>query len=222
VEFNSSLNPPAGNHVLALSDSKIAKDYGLAPEDEGKIWGEGDQRILDAMSVLRELQKEGKIKRIGFSGTHTPSRRYLALNDPSAYPLPTLLRLALLVRYHAKEPVDIIQTYSHQNLQNTGLSAYLSEFRTRAGVQTVMNASPLNMGLLTTSGPPAWHPASPELRQCVDEAKQLVQDSGVTVASRPVKIEDVAVSFGMRDVGDGPTPPVVVGCSTLDQVSWLV
>lgn len=68
VEFNSSLNPPAGNHVLALSDPKIAKEYGLAPEDEGKIWGEGDQRILDAMSVLRELKKEGKIKRIGFSG----------------------------------------------------------------------------------------------------------------------------------------------------------
>lgn len=68
VEFNSSLNPPAGNHVLALSDPEIAKEYGLAPEDEGKIWGEGDQRILDAMDVLRSLKKEGKIKRIGFSG----------------------------------------------------------------------------------------------------------------------------------------------------------
>jgi D-arabinose 1-dehydrogenase len=222
VEFNSSLNPPAGNHVLALSDPKIAKEYGLAPEDKGKIWGEGDQRILDAMSVLRELKKEGKIKRIGFSGMSMQSSRMTCANIYSAYPLPTLLRLALLVRHHAKEPVDIIQTYSHQNLQNTGLSAYLSEFRARAGVQTVMNASPLNMGLLTTSGPPAWHPAPSELRQCVEEAKQLVQDSGVTVASRPVKIEDVAVSFGMRDVGDGPTPPVVVGCSTLDQVSWLV
>lgn len=71
VEFNSSLNPPAGNHVLALSDPKIAKEYGLAPEDEGKIWGEADQRILDAMDVLRSLKKEGKIKRIGFSGTYT-------------------------------------------------------------------------------------------------------------------------------------------------------
>lgn len=68
VEFNSSLNPPAGNHVLALSDPEIAKEYGLAPEDEGKIWGEGDQRILNAMDVLRSLKKEGKIKRIGFSG----------------------------------------------------------------------------------------------------------------------------------------------------------
>lgn len=122
------------------------------------------------------------------------------------------------MRHHSKEPVDIIQTYSHQNLQNSGLSAYLSEFRTRAGVQTVMNASPLNMGLLTTQGPPAWHPASPELRRAVDEAKEIVRDSGLSVAGRPVKMEDVAVSFGMRDVGAGPTPPVVVGVATLDQV----
>lgn len=84
-----------------------------------------------------------------------------------------------------------------------------------------MNASPYNMGLLTTAGPPAWHPASPELRRCIDEAKEIVRESGVTVASRPVKMEDLAVSFGMRDVGAGPTPPVVVGVSTLDQVSWL-
>ncbi|KAI5451161.1 hypothetical protein NCC49_002037 [Naganishia albida] len=209
VEFNSSLNPPAGNHVLALSEPKIAKEYGLAPEDEGKIWGEGDQRILDAMRVLRELRKEGKIKRIGFS----------------AYPLPTLLRLALLVLHEFKEPVDIIQTYSHQNLQNAGLSAYLPEFQNRAQVQTVMNASPLNMGLLTTSGPPAWHPASPELRQCMDEAKEIVKASGLMVgegdARRPVKIEDLAVSFGMRDVG-ADSPPVVVGCATLDQVHQAV
>ena len=82
-----------------------------------------------------------------------------------------------------------------------------------------MNASPLNMGLLTTQGPPTWHPASPELRRAVDEAKEVVADSRLTIASRPVKIEDVAVSFGMRDVGSGPTPPVVVGVATLDQVS---
>ena len=81
-----------------------------------------------------------------------------------------------------------------------------------------MNASPLNMGLLTTQGPPAWHPASPELRRAVDEAKEIVRDSGLSVAGRPVKMEDVAVSFGMRDVGAGPTPPVVVGVATLDQV----
>lgn len=97
----------------------------------------------------------------------------------------------------------------------------MTEFQNRAKVQTVMNASPLNMGLLTTSGPPAWHPASPELRQCVNEAKEIVQASGLMVgegdAKRPAKIEDLAVSFGMRDVG-ADSPPVVVGCSTLAQV----
>ncbi|KAJ9107741.1 hypothetical protein QFC21_001202 [Naganishia friedmannii] len=214
VEFNSSLNPPAGNHTLALSELATAEAYGLAPGGESKIWGEGDQRILDAMSVLRELKREGKIRRIGFS----------------AYPLPTLLRLSLLVLHTAPfEPVDIIQTYSHQNLQNTGFSAYLPEFRTRAKVGTVMNASPLNMGLLTTSGPPDWHPAPKELRECVDEAKEIVKASGVTVGQgevqRSVKIEDLAVSFGMRDLAnkvEGSAPPVVVGCGTLSQVHQAV
>ncbi|KAJ9115869.1 hypothetical protein QFC22_005011 [Naganishia vaughanmartiniae] len=213
VEFNSSLNPPAGNHTLALSDPATAEAYGLAPGNESKIWGDGDQRILDAMSVLRELKKEGKIKHIGFS----------------AYPLPTLLRLSLLVLHTAPfEPVDIIQTYSHQNLQNMGLAAYLPEFRTRAKVGTVMNASPLNMGLLTTSGPPDWHPAPKELRECVNEAKEIVKAFGVQLGEggqRSVKIEDLAVSFGMRDLGidvQGSAPPVVVGCGTLSQVHQAV
>lgn len=177
------------------------------------------------MGVLRELKREGKIKRIGFSGMSLAcaSSSDVSLNVPPAYPLPTLLRIALLVLHHSKEPVDIIQTYSHQNLQNTGLSAYLTEFKTRAKVQTVMNASPLNMGLLTTSGPPTWHPASPELRQCAIEAKEIVKASGLTVGDgKPAKIEDLAVSFGMRDLDHGETPPVVVGCSTLDQVRSCV
>jgi D-arabinose 1-dehydrogenase len=181
------------------------------------------------MNVLRELKKEGKIKRIGFSGTYfaevlTDCQAHLT-SDASAYPLPTLLRLSLLVLHTAPfEPVDIIQTYSHQNLQNTGLSAYLPEFKTRAKVGTVMNASPLNMGLLTTAGPPDWHPAPKELRECVNEAKEMVKASGVKVmggeVQRAVKLEDLAVSFGMRGLGNGQgsAPPVVVGCGTLDQV----
>lgn len=55
----------------------------------------------------------------------------------------------------------------------------------------------------------------------MNEAKEIVQASGLMVgegdAKRPAKIEDLAVSFGMRDVG-ADSPPVVVGCSTLAQV----
>lgn len=55
-----------GNHLAALSEDKEA--YGLAEADEGKIRGEGDQKILDAFAELRKLQQEGLVKHIGITG----------------------------------------------------------------------------------------------------------------------------------------------------------
>ena len=57
----------AGNPHDALA-SKSA-EYGLAEDQAGKIWGEGDQKILNAVAELRKLQEEGKIRHIGMSGT---------------------------------------------------------------------------------------------------------------------------------------------------------
>lgn len=58
----------SGNHNAALTTHASA--YGLAKGQEGKIWGEGDQRILDAYSELRKMQAEGLIRKIGITGTH--------------------------------------------------------------------------------------------------------------------------------------------------------
>jgi hypothetical protein len=114
----------------------------------------------------------------------------------------------------------MIQTYSHQNLQNTGLSAYLPLFH-GAGVRHIANASPLNMGMLTTRGMPVWHPAMREkgLVDVTEEVKRKVGREGA-------RMEDVAVMFGMRELRDGQGGrwrcPVVVGCSDLEQVGLAV
>jgi len=207
VEYNSSLPIPAGDHALALTDPTIAASYGLAPGDEARVRGQGDERILRALGVLRELKEEGKIRMIGISG----------------YPLPTLLRLSLLYLHSSPfQPLDIIQTYSHQNLQNTALSAYLPHFHA-AGVHHIANASPLNMGMLTTRGMPGWHPAMsvPGLVEATERAKRTVREQG-----GGLKIEDVAVAFGMKELegagGEKWRCPVVVGCSDLEQVHQAV
>lgn len=68
VEFvcTPTSSKTSGNHVTALATE--AAQYGLAEEDKGKIRGEGDQKILDAISELMMLQDEGVVKNIGITG----------------------------------------------------------------------------------------------------------------------------------------------------------
>jgi aryl-alcohol dehydrogenase-like predicted oxidoreductase len=94
VEFVASCVAPRaqGNHARALGDEAAA--YGLAEEEEEEGGGGGggkgargnvravgdDERVLEAISALRELQAEGLIRHVGICG---PS----SLSLP--YPLPT-------------------------------------------------------------------------------------------------------------------------------------
>jgi D-arabinose 1-dehydrogenase len=55
-----------GNHTGAIKEE--AASYGLAEGDEALIRGEGDQKVLDAVSELRDLQREGLIKNVGLTG----------------------------------------------------------------------------------------------------------------------------------------------------------
>lgn len=68
VEFIAEEIMPkrSGNHESALGvDAKL---YGLAGGEEAKVWGKGDQSILDAYDELRKMQAEGTIRRIGITG----------------------------------------------------------------------------------------------------------------------------------------------------------
>jgi aryl-alcohol dehydrogenase-like predicted oxidoreductase len=124
----------------ALTNPKEREQYHLDPPY--KPAGPGEQSILDTYAALRELQLAGKIRKIGIAG----------------YPLPFLLRLALLIKEQTGRPIDIVQSYAHQTLLNSTLSAgYIAAFE-RAGVKQVVNAAPLSMGILTTQGGPDWHP----------------------------------------------------------------
>lgn len=58
--------------------------------------------------------------------------------------------------------VDVILSYCHYSINDSTLEDLLPYLKSK-GVG-VISASPLAMGLLTETGPPEWHPASPELK----------------------------------------------------------
>jgi len=181
-----------GNPITALNEGRAA--YGLADGDEDKVRGEGDRIVLKAISVLREMQDEGLIKYIGITG----------------YPLPTLLRLAILVLHtHPYKPLDLILSYCHLTLQNKGLKTFTPQFYERAKVAQVINASPLSMGLLTSS-PPAWHPAPSDLIVAAKEASTV---SSAWVGGLP----NLALGYALRHCTDAGIP-MITGYSTPREV----
>lgn len=194
VEFVCTQVGPreAGDPTIALGDAQA--EYGLAPGQEGEVWGEGDQKILDALGELRRMQDEGIIKAIGITG----------------YPLPTLLRLALLALHTPPyKALDVLLSYSHLTVQTTTFAAFAPHFRERARISQLLTASPLNMGLLTPT-PPSWHPASQELRAAAGRAN-------VVCAEWEGGLPNVSVGFGYGKAIELDVP-MVVGLSNTREV----
>ncbi|PAV21138.1 Aldo keto reductase [Pyrrhoderma noxium] len=184
-----------GDHRPAL-DTEAAL-YGLAPGQEAKVWGEGDQRVLNAYAELQKLQSEGVIKHIGITG----------------FPLPTLLRLALLILHTPPyKPIDIILSYSHSNLQNPSFASFAPILRSRAHVSQLVAASPLNMGLLTPR-PPVWHPAPEALREAVRRAVGVVAGAKALVEGGKEYGNGVEQEHGKGGGGgwEGGLPDVALG-----------
>ncbi|EIN10333.1 Aldo/keto reductase [Punctularia strigosozonata HHB-11173 SS5] len=198
LEFVATPVPPptaaegsSGRHALALTE-KVA-EYGLEPGSEGKVWGEGDQKVLDAIAEMRKMQDEGLIKNVGIAG----------------YPLPTLLRIALLVLHKTGKPLDALLSYSHLNLQNQSLLAFAPALTERAKISQLVAASPLNMGLLT-GNTPTWHPAPQALKAARDKAIQISSENGST-------LPDVALGYAYRLANENGWP-MIAGLSTPDEV----
>lgn len=106
-EFVADESPDANGPGFPVDALHAEKQQNLASDADDKA-GPGDAAVVEAYKALLQLKAEGKIRQAGLAG----------------YPLPVLLRLARLIR-STLEPVDIVQTYSHYNLQNRTLQAYV-------------------------------------------------------------------------------------------------
>lgn len=124
---------------------------------------------------------------------------------PLGFPLPTLLRLAILILHTPPyKPLDVLLSYSHLCLQNSTFLEFIPHFYKRAKVGQLVAASPMSMGLLT-SNPPLWHPAPPRLREAVVDA------SDKWIGGLP----DLAVGYSIRHTISAEEPlPLVVGFSS--------
>ncbi|OTA96244.1 hypothetical protein M434DRAFT_19821 [Hypoxylon sp. CO27-5] len=155
--------------------------------------------VLTAVRELRRLRSEGVIRYVGISG----------------YPVNKLCELAELVLRETGEPLDAVLSYGHYTIQNTTLGAEAMSRFESAGVDVVLNASMLGMGLLTTRGADAgpmatWHPSPEGLRKAC-------QDLVPVAVSMGEKLEVVAIRWALDNwsrVGaskGGRTPKLPAG-----------
>ncbi|SPQ26669.1 4c96cf24-dc00-4bb4-8824-651f22603b28 [Thermothielavioides terrestris] len=161
--------------------------------------------VLAAVRELRRLRDEdGVVRYVGISG----------------FPVDVLCERAEMIYRETGEPLDAVLSYGHLTVQNRTLGlpwvagkgeegvqggsegAPLARLK-RAGVDVVLNASILGMGLLTSRGIPveaaetssplaAWHPSPPELRLACKKLAELAAAAGE-------RLESVAIRWSLAE-----------------------
>lgn len=126
------------------------------------------QIVEETIPMLRTLQQQGKVRFIGISG----------------YPM-KIFKYVL-----DRTTLDVILSYNHYTLQNTQL-ADLAPYLKSKGIG-IMNAAPFAARLLTNAPLPAWHKATPRVREIVRKAAQVCEQQGVDIAK-------LALQFSIRN-----------------------
>jgi L-galactose dehydrogenase len=122
------------------------------------------QIINEAIPVLQELKKIGKVRAIGITG----------------YPLKVFREVL------AKTDIDTMLSYCRCNLLDQTLCAEMPWLAARR--IDIINGSPLSMGLLSSKGPPPWHPAPAALRAGCQQAAALCAAAGEELGDLALQI----------------------------------
>lgn len=154
------------------------------------------REVLTAVHTLRELRDQGLIRYVGITG----------------YPTGVLATLAQLVKDETGESLDAVMSYANYTLQNTNLYSKALDQLVKAGVNCVLNGSPLGMGLLRNQGVPIgdmgdFHPAPAELRsKCVGAANAVAK-----YGAKGERLELLALRFSIEGwVRDGASAGTTV------------
>jgi L-galactose dehydrogenase len=153
----------SASRVMASIDESLQRmrtghvDMFIAHDIE---FGDPEQVISETIPAMRKLQAAGKARFIGISG----------------------LPLKLLAEVAERAQVDFVLSYCHYNLMIRDLDRLLTPVAAANHIGLV-NASPLHMGMLTPSGPPAWHPAPQSVKDAAARIVQLCSDRGVDVTT---------------------------------------
>ena len=101
-------------------------------------------------------------------------------------PVERLVELAETVQRELGRSLDVVLSYSNMTLQNSTLKTAVPKFHA-AGIQRIITASPLSMGLLRSAGPLPWHPASQSQRDAVIKAGEYVEKQGHNLADTSMR-----------------------------------
>ncbi|KAH6789879.1 oxidoreductase superfamily protein [Perilla frutescens var. frutescens] len=124
-------------------------------------FGSLDQIVTETIPALLKLKEAGKVKFIGITGLPLGIFSYILDRVPPG-------------------TVDVILSYCHYGINDSTLEDLLPYLKSK-GVG-IISASPLAMGLLTESGPPEWHPASPELKAACQDAAAYCKEKGKNIS----------------------------------------
>jgi L-galactose dehydrogenase len=123
-------------------------------------FGDREQLIRETIPAMRELQCEGKVRNVGISG----------------------LPLKMLADVAMRAQADTVLSYCRYNLIARDLDTWLTPVAEAQQIGLI-NASPLHMRLLTTTGAPGWHPAPDSVKRTGSQVVRLCQQHGVDPAA---------------------------------------
>ncbi|MBV8879149.1 MAG: aldo/keto reductase [Planctomycetaceae bacterium] len=128
---------------------------------------EMSQIVNETLPALRKVQQQGKVRFVGVSGYPMKMFQYVLANAP----------------------IDVLLSYNHYTLQNTMLERLIPSAKAKG--TGVMNAAPFSARLLSNAPLPAWHKATPLVRETARRAAQHA-------AARGSDIAKLALQFSVR------------------------
>ena len=132
-----------------------------------------EQVIHETIPALHALKAAGKVRYVGITGLPLAKLRYILDRVPAG-------------------TLDTVLSFCHYCLNDDSLAGHVAYFEERQ--VGIINAAPLAMGLLSSQGPPAWHPASAAL-------KDHAQRAATYCASQGFPIEQLAIQFAVSHPG---------------------
>lgn len=131
----------------------------------------GLQKVVDeTLPALVELKKKGIVGYIGITDLQLENLKWVV--------------------EHSEGMVESILNFCHYCLNDDKLVDFLDYFESK-GVG-IINASPLSMGLLSSRGAPAWHPAPKPLAEACAKAARYCEAKGYP-------IEKLAIQYSVSN-----------------------
>ncbi|KAK9879810.1 hypothetical protein WA026_006869 [Henosepilachna vigintioctopunctata] len=139
--------------------------------------------LNETLPTLQEFVKEGKIRYIGVTG----------------YPNSVLKEVI-----EKSNKINCVLSYTRLTMIDQSLKQFIPFYKSKN--VGIINASVHGMGLLTNSGPPAWHPAPESLKIICANAAKFCKENDVELGR-------LAVYFALQE--EGPST-ILCGTNTRD------